>query len=227
MPGNVASTHSLLPGAFWIKLYTLGRQDRTLTKQMTPVQYRAVFLDLNGTLVLPLLADSPHEYQLISESAEAVTLLCDSGFVCPVITLQSRIEKGIYSETEFHQWFDSLKSTLEGQGAVVVGPYVCPHRHRTPCACKKPSGLLYRRAAAELGIGLAGSFVIGDTGDDLEAARTLGCRGILVRTGWPVEPDVEVLADHVAENVLAAARWIIASTKRPNIGLEPTRPLSV
>jgi histidinol phosphatase-like enzyme len=60
--------------------------------------------------------------------------------------------------------------------------------------------LLYRRAAAELAIGLDGSFVIGDTREDLEAAQTLGCRGIL-----------------------AAARWIVASMKRPNIGLEPTR----
>ena len=105
----------------------------------------------------------------------------------------------------------------------MVGPYVCPHRYTTPCECKKPSGLLYRRAAADLAIDPGGSFVIGDTGEDLAAARTLGCRGILVRTGWHVEPDVEILADHVADNVLAAARWIIASTKRPNIGLEPTR----
>ena len=54
---------------------------------------QAVFLDLNGTLVLPVLADSPREYQLIAESAEAVALLCRAGFVCPVVTVQSRIEK--------------------------------------------------------------------------------------------------------------------------------------
>lgn len=182
---------------------------------MTPVQCRAVFLDLNGTLVLPLLAESPAEYQLIAQSAEAVALLCGAGFVCPVITVQSRIEKGMYSETEFHAWFDSFKATLAGHGAFVVGPYVCPHRYRTPCGCKKPSGLLYRRAATDLAIGFAGSFVIGDTGEDLAAARTLGCRGILVRAGWHVEPDVEALADHVADDVLAAARWIIASTDEP------------
>lgn len=189
---------------------------------MSRVQRGAVFLDLNGTLVLPLLADSPDEYQLIPGSAEAVALLGDAGLLCPVITVQSRIEKGIYSETAFHDWFDVFKTTLAGQGAVVWGPYLCPHRYPTPCGCKKPSGLLYRRAAAELGISLASSFVIGDTGEDLAAARTLGCPGILVRTGWPVEPDVEALAEHVADDVLAAARWIIASTKRPNIGLQPS-----
>ncbi len=176
---------------------------------MIPGQCRAVFLDLNGTLVLPLLVDRPHEYQLIAQSAEAVRLLCEAGLVCPVITVQSRIEKGLYSETEFQEWFDSLKAALARQGAVIVGPYICPHRYRTPCRCKKPAGLLYRRAAAELAIDLAKSFVVGDTADDLEAARTLGCRSILVRTGWQVEPHVEALADHTADDVLAAALWIM------------------
>jgi D-glycero-D-manno-heptose 1,7-bisphosphate phosphatase len=193
--------------------------------RMTPVQRRAVFLDLNGTIVLPLFANSPREYQLIAEAAEAIALLCGAGFVCPVITVQSRIEKGIYSETEFHQWFDSLKTTLAPQGAVVVGPYVCPHRYRTPCECKKPSGLLYRRAAADLELGLAGSFVIGDTRDDVDVARNLGCCGVLVRTGWHVEPEVEALADHVADDVLAAARWITASmtTAHHRLGADAPR----
>ena len=56
--------------------------------RMIPGQCRAVFLDLNGTLVLPLLVDRPHEYQLIAQSAEAVRLLCEAGLVCPVITVQ-------------------------------------------------------------------------------------------------------------------------------------------
>ena len=170
---------------------------------------------MNGTLVLPLLVDAPAEYQLILESIEAVTLLSRAGFLCPVITVQSRIEKGIYSEAAFREWFESFKAAFADEGASVVGPYVCPHRNRTPCACKKAGGLLYRRAAAELAIDLTASFVIGDAGDDLEAARELGCRGILVRTGWPVRAQVEALAEHVADNVLTAARWIRSSTERP------------
>src|SRR3989304_5274835 len=99
-----------------------------------PERCRAVFLDLNGTLILPLLADNPGEYQLIAESIGAVALLSTAGFVCPVITVQSRIEKGIYSEADFREWFESFRAAFAEKGASIVGPYVCPHRNRTPCA---------------------------------------------------------------------------------------------
>jgi D-glycero-D-manno-heptose 1,7-bisphosphate phosphatase len=168
-----------------------------------------VFLDLNGTLVVPLLVERPVEYRLIAGAGEALALLGSAGFVCPVVTVQSRIEKGVYSEADFRRWFDSLQATLAETGAFVAGPYVCPHRIKTRCTCKKPDGRLYRRAAAELGIDLGTSFVVGDTGEDLQAARLLGCAGILVRTGWPVTAEVEALADHVADGVLEAARWIL------------------
>jgi D-glycero-D-manno-heptose 1,7-bisphosphate phosphatase len=94
------------------------------------------------------------------------------------------------------------------QGAIVEGPYLCPHRYKVPCPCRKPSGLLYRIAAADLGIDIARSFVIGDTRDDLEAARVLGCPGIVVRTGWQVDDAVASLAQHVADDLTAAAAWV-------------------
>jgi len=172
---------------------------------------RAVFLDLNGTLVLPLLAERPSEYRLIGKAVEAVSLLCRAGFVCPVITVQSRIEKGLYSEADFRQWFESFKAVCAEGDAFVKGPYVCPHRNKTRCACKKSSGVLYRRAAADLGIDCAASFVIGDTLEDLQAARLLGCRGILVRTGWSVSAEAEACADYVAENIMVAARCLSAA----------------
>lgn len=71
---------------------------------------RAVFLDLNGTLVLPLLVERPVEYRLIAGAGEALRLLRSGGFVCPVVTVQSRIEKGVYGEADFHRWFDSLRA---------------------------------------------------------------------------------------------------------------------
>lgn len=95
--------------------------------------------------------------------------------------------------------------------AFLDGPYICPHRYAVPCACKKTGGALYRRAAAELQIDLASSFVVGDSLDDMKAARLLGCRSVLVRTGWQVTPEVEDLRYHIAEDVLAASHWIVAS----------------
>lgn len=184
---------------------------------------QAVFLDLNGTLVSPLEVDRPIDYQLIPGSAEAVAILCDAEFVCPVVTVQSRIEKGSFSEVEFRDWFRSFRTRLTEQRAFLDGPYVCPHRFASSCGCKKAGGDLYRRAAAELKIELASSFVVGDSLDDMKAAQLLGCGSVLVRTGWPVSPEVEQHADYIAEDLLAAARWIIASGKeRPNKRLHPS-----
>jgi hypothetical protein len=65
-----------------------------------------------------------------------LTLVCsDSGrslrsfsFVCPVVTVQSRVAKGLFTMTDFQAWFATFAADLKAQGALVVGPYVCPHR---------------------------------------------------------------------------------------------------
>ena len=171
---------------------------------------RAVFLDLNGTLVLPLKVETPTEYSRVPRAVEAVAMLSAAGFRCPVVTVQSRIEKGLFTEDQFRIWFESFRADLAVAGAVVDGPFLCPHRPRTPCECKKTTGLLYRRAAAELKIDIASSFVVGDTIDDMEAARVIGCPGILVRTGWPVRLGHEEDCAHVAVDLLSASQWIVA-----------------
>src|SRR3954470_21090724 len=110
---------------------------------------RAVFLDLNGTLVMPVLVERPQQLALIDGAASAIAKLSSSGFVCPVVTIQSRIEKGLFSADEFSSWFAVFRGSLGTHGADVVGPYVCPHRFANPCPCKKPNTLLYERAAAD------------------------------------------------------------------------------
>jgi D-glycero-D-manno-heptose 1,7-bisphosphate phosphatase len=159
-------------------------------------------------LALPIKAAHPRDYHSIARASEAVVLLCRAGFVCPVVTVQSRIEKGLYSEHEFRGWFRSFSAQFAALGGCLEGPYICPHRFSTPCACKKAGGLLYQRAAAELNIDVASSFVVGDTFEDMTAAQTIGCPGVLVRTGWQVAPQTEAACEYVADDLLGAARWI-------------------
>jgi D-glycero-D-manno-heptose 1,7-bisphosphate phosphatase len=147
-----------------------------------------VFLDLNGTLVEPLKQERLDELTLILGVVESVARLTAAGFVCPVVTVQSRIAKGLFSLADFQTWFVTFAAGLEAQGALVVGPYVCPHRRGEPCPCKKPNILLYERAASEHQLTAADCFVIGDSPDDVRAARRFGARGCLVRTGWGKRP---------------------------------------
>ncbi len=174
----------------------------------------AVFLDLNGTLVMPVRATHPREYAPLPMAAAAVQLLNHAGFVCPVVTVQSRIGKGLYSADDFLSWFSRFRAYLSAEGAMVEGPYLCPHWHEDRCACKKPRTLLYQEAANDLGIDIARSVVIGDTAADVLAARELGCPGCLVRTGWGeaaiLRERADELADYVGADVLEAAQWIVS-----------------
>jgi D-glycero-D-manno-heptose 1,7-bisphosphate phosphatase len=153
------------------------------------------------------------EITLIPGVVEAVARLSAAGFVCPVVTVQSRIAKGLFSLPEFEIWFASFAAGLQVHGALVVGPYVCPHRFADPCPCKKPNSLLYDRAATEHQLKPADCFVIGDSPEDVGAARRLGARGCLVRTGWATDPrvvekaapDASVVVSSLAE----AADWIL------------------
>ena len=83
---------------------------------------RGVFLDLNGTLVDPLKQERLDELTLIPGVAGAVARLTAAGFVCRVVTVQSRIAKGLFSMEEFHAWFAAFASYLQAQVALVVGP---------------------------------------------------------------------------------------------------------
>src|SRR5215203_4243777 len=103
----------------------------------------AVFLDLSGTLVLPILVNHTQELQPIADAASAVARLSSAGFLCPVVTVQSRIEKGIFTEAAFLDWFAGFAEQMRGAGALLLGPYVCPHRYRTKCVCAKPATVLH------------------------------------------------------------------------------------
>ena len=179
-----------------------------------------VFLDLNGTLVEPLKQDRLDELTLIPGVVEAVAKLTAAGFVCPVVTVQSRIAKGLFSMADFLAWFAAFAARLKVQGAHVVGPYVCPHRRAEPCPCKKPNVLLYDRAATDHQLTAANCFVIGDSPDDVGAARRLGARGCLVRTGWASDPRVVETAmpdaTIVVDSLAQAVDWILGLERQPH-----------
>jgi D-glycero-D-manno-heptose 1,7-bisphosphate phosphatase len=183
----------------------------------------AVFLDLNGTLVLPLKPQSLSELTPVAGAEKAVARLSRAGLLCPVVTVQSRISKGIFSLDEFRHWFNDFARRLSAFGGEILGPYVCPHRFREPCECKKPSTFLYEQAAKEHGIDLRQSFVIGDSVEDVCAAHRFGGCGCLVRTGWAKSPVVveraAQYASFVAESLGTAVDWVLDRYRAPGVGV--------
>ena len=171
---------------------------------------RAIFLDLNGTLVMPVKPDSLSELELIPNVDKPLSKLVEAGFACVVVTVQSRIAKGFFSEAEFRKWFDSFFNALRLN---LHGPYVCPHRFSEPCACKKPNPILYQQAAQDLSLELTQSYVIGDSVADILAAKNIGGLGCFVRTGWgrkeseflQAQPHAAFIGDSIEE----IAEWIL------------------
>lgn len=177
---------------------------------------KTAFLDLNGTLVTPTIVDRLADLAVIPGAAAAVAALCDGGFRCVVVTVQSRIGRGAFTESEFLAWFRSLAEEMVMEGAVLEGPYVCPHRGHGHCTCKKPLAGLYERAAEKCGLELAGAVVVGDSAADMQAAELFGGIGCLVRTGWAADDSnfgmARPHAAFVGRDLSEVVDWILAES---------------
>jgi len=143
---------------------------------------KAVFLDLNGTLIPSVTYDEPVSFDLIPGVIEAIAQLANKGFFCPVVTIQSRIGKGIFTEKEFLAKFNDLAKKMQKHKAYIQGPYVCPHSYGINCHCRKPSSFLFQKAAQDFKIDLKNSYVIGDSVCDIVSAVKFGGYGCLVKS---------------------------------------------
>ena len=175
---------------------------------------RAVFLDLNGTLVEPVQVESLEHLIPIPGALEALARLNRAGFLCPVITVQSRIAKGYFSDEAFREWFTSFAERALTKGAMLLGPYICPHRFGEACPCAKPNTYLYEQAAGEHRLEPRASYVVGDTVADTLAGVRLGARPALVTTGWGhFESNLAAARAHgafIGSDLTDVAAWILS-----------------
>jgi D-glycero-D-manno-heptose 1,7-bisphosphate phosphatase len=173
----------------------------------------AVFVDRDGTLTEErFYMSDPDQVVLLPGTATALLDLREAGFKLVVVTNQSGIARGLYSEDEYHAVAKRLDDLLVEAGSPVDVTMYCPHHpdFGPACECRKPATGMYRQAAAELGIDLADSYYVGDKAADVAPARELGGVGVLVRTGYGEEEAARVPAGTaVVEGLVEAARLIL------------------
>jgi D-glycero-D-manno-heptose 1,7-bisphosphate phosphatase len=153
-------------------------------------------------------------------TVDAIRMLNRAGFPVVVVTNQSGIARGLFSEAFVGEAHRAIEARLAAGGARVDAYYYCPHHpagrvveFARACDCRKPGRGMIDRATRDLGLDPARSFVVGDTWLDIGLARAVGARGILVRTGAGAanerRPPDGITADAVVDNLAAAVSVIL------------------
>jgi len=165
---------------------------------------------------------TPEELELFPGVVEAVARLNRAGARVVLTTNQSGIARELLTTTALESIHARLRALLEAGGASLDAIYYCPHHptegqgpYRISCECRKPKGGLARRAAAQLNLDLARSYVVGDQPTDMELASGIGAKGILIGDREAEDERREREAGFVVvEDLWAAAQWIARDLRR-------------
>ncbi len=142
----------------------------------------AIFLDRDGTLIEEVnYLHRVEDLRFLSFTETAVRRFKDAGFLVIVVTNQSGIGRGVYTEADMHGVHHEIRRRLDG---AIDGFYFCPHLPDAGCACRKPRLGMIEQALAVHNIDLKGSWMIGDKNSDVETAINAGVRSGMVRTGY-------------------------------------------
>jgi D-glycero-D-manno-heptose 1,7-bisphosphate phosphatase len=182
---------------------------------------RAVFLDRDGTLLEEAgYLDRLERLVFFPYSIDAVRLLNRAGFAIVIVTNQAGIARGIVKESFVAVAHRHITERIEAGGGRIDAFYYCPHHPeavidslRQHCGCRKPQPGMLRQAAAEHGLDLTRSFVIGDRWHDLQAGTSVGSTGVLVRTGYgrteEAAPKPGLTPGAIVDNLIDAAGWVL------------------
>lgn len=183
----------------------------------------AIFLDRDGTLIADAhYASHPEQIRLLPGAGDAVAALNRAGFLAVVLTNQSGVARGFFSEEDLGAMHAKLTGDLALHDARLDAIRHCPHHPAgkpgplaVACDCRKPAPGMLLGAMRELHIDPARSFVVGDALRDLFPGTDLPLRRILVLTGRGRECLEELRRgsfrpDHVAHDLAAATAWILS-----------------
>ena len=170
-----------------------------------------VLLDRDGTLIVEkdYLSD-PRQVELIPGAGAALQKMQQANWGICLVTNQSGIARGYFDAQRLAEVHDRLAQLLADFGVRLDGIYVCPHGPDDGCDCRKPLPGLVEQARAVHGFDPRESWVIGDKEADVNLARAVGARSILVRTGYGKETEVNTRADFVVDDLPAAAALILS-----------------
>ena len=182
----------------------------------------AVFLDRDGTLIREVgYLRRPEQVELLPHTIQALHQLQDCGYRLIVVTNQSGVARGYFTEADVQAVHRHLTTLLLKAGIQIDAFYYCPHHpegtiasYRRQCRCRKPSPGMIEQALREFAIDLSHSAVIGDKASDILLGKQMGLTTILVLTGYGKETlrkmggEAHTQPDHVCHTLAEAAELL-------------------
>lgn len=154
------------------------------------------------------------QFEFLAGAREALAILHEAGLPVAVVSNQAGVAKGVVARAALADITRRMAAELRAAGGEVAGVYYCTHSKEAGCGCRKPQPGLLRAAAADLGLCLEESYLVGDAASDVAAGRAVGATTVLVLTGrtsrshlraWPSA----ARPDFVCDDLLGAARLIV------------------
>lgn len=178
---------------------------------------RAVFLDRDGVLNKDNgYVSKVDDFEFIDGVIEACKTLKEKGYLLVLITNQSGIARGYFTEEQFHTLTEWMDWSLADRGVDLDGIYYCPHHaekgvgeYKIDCDCRKPKPGMLFSAIEELDIDVKKSVLIGDKVSDIQAGIAAGVEiNYLVRTGKEITTEGDELATGIFDDLAAVAEHL-------------------
>jgi len=183
---------------------------------------KAIFLDRDDTIIEdPGYINTPDQVKLLPGAAQALVQLKQMGYKLIVVSNQSGIARGMFTEDDLAQIHARMKELLASEGAYLDQVYYCPYhpegvieKYRKDSDLRKPNPGMLLTAAEEMGIDLSQSWMIGNAYHDTTAGKRVGCRTILlnippgvVKTPKPTDPSPDFKAVNLKEAANIVKRY--------------------
>ena len=180
---------------------------------------RAVFIDRDGTINANIgYINNLKDFKIYNGVAEGIKLLNQDGFKVIIITNQSGLARGFFTEEMLEKIHNKMKREISEKGATVDAIYYCPHHPDVKCSCRKPRTGLLEKAVKDFDVDIDESFIIGDRMLDIEAGQGIGCKTVLVpenKEKVAIEmQESNVKPDIICDDFYSGAEWITKLSNR-------------
>lgn len=174
---------------------------------------KVVFFDRDGTIIQESAdeqIDSLEKLEFIPGAITGMRRLIDRGFTLVMVTNQDRLGTPAFPAEDFELVHNKLLRLLNGEGITFADIFICPHVPEDDCACRKPKTTLLIDFLKKNAVDLDKSFVVGDRMSDIQLAKNIGCKSVLLQTNTiDANPDDITVPDYITSDFLDACDYII------------------